>query len=214
MKFVNAYKGVKKLYFAALLSIIAAIVVLVGAVVAAVNDSEPSLLTAGGLVLGGGIISLVVFIVQLVGLNQAGQDEHGFSMAFYLIIFGIVLDFIASLLASFNNDVVKTIGKYFFIVVDIMSLLAMEFTFRGIVNLAHKYQNKPMVDTGHKLIIAIWVLFLSAIVLSLLGQILSNIDVNWLKVLVGVLAIVSSISEVVVSIITVVYYGQAKKMLE
>ena len=215
MKFPNAYKGVKKLYLIAIIGLFVTIAGLVSVALLALCDNNEGLKNAGlGIGSGVAILALILFIVQMVGLNQASKDELNFRTAFRVIILSIILGLAGSIFGAINNDVAKEVGKYVAIASDAASLVALEYTFRGIMGLSDKYGNQEMHQQGQKLIFTIWVLWCVAMGLRIVGNIFNTNAADWVKILVAVVTIVAAIAEIVVTLITYVYYRKAVKMLE
>ena len=181
----------------------------------ALCDNNEGLKNAGlGIGSGVAILALILFIVQMVGLNQASKDELNFRTAFRVIILSIILGLAGSIFSAINNDVAKEVGKYVAIASDAASLVALEYTFRGIMGLSDKYGNQEMHQQGQKLIFIIWILWCVAMGLRIVGNIFNTNAADWVKILVAVVTIVAAIAEIVVTLITYVYYRKAVKMLE
>ena len=215
MKFPSAQKGVSKLYVAALIGIIATALVFLGAILSGFADGNEGFKTAVGGVVGvGGIAGIVVLVLELVGLHQASEDDNNFHNAFLIIVLGLILSVVAGIIGAFNNDVCKTIGSFVSIAGSVCSLVALEYTFKGIISLADQLGDQEMVQKGRKLIIIIWAVFIASIVLSLVGKILNPNAAEWVKTIVSIAAIVAAAAEIVVQVITFVYYAKAKEMLK
>ena len=216
MRFPHAHSGVKKLFICELIGIIATTLAVVGAILAAIGLKKNALLLTGGsLLLASGIALVVVFILQLVGLHQAGKDELQIKYAFCLVIIGVVLSLIASILSALSSHpVLVTIGKYFAIAVDVATVIALEYTLSGIATLAGKLGNEKMRKMGEGLALAVLILFIVSIVLSLYATILNANVKDWVKITVSVASVLAALAELVVSLLTLVYYGKSTKMLK
>ena len=215
MKFPSAQKGVYKLWIAALIGIIVTAIAFVGSILSGFADGNEGLKTATAGVVGvGGIAGLIVLILELVGLHQASQDESKFHSAFLIIILGLALGVLAGIIGAFKNDVCAAIASYVSIASSVCSLVALEYTFKGIMSLADQLGEKEMVQKGRKLIVIIWVVFIASIVLSLVSKILNPNAADWVKLMVSIFAIVAAAAEIVVQVITFLYYNTAKEMLK
>jgi uncharacterized membrane protein YjjB (DUF3815 family) len=86
----------------------------------------------------------------------------------------------------------------------------------GISALAKKLGNDEMEKKGKKLANWVILLYCAAIVLGLVGMILSALPSapEAVAVIAGIVAIVASVAELVVYVLTFLYYGKAVKMLE
>ena len=215
MKYPRAQKGVNLLWIAALISIIVSVVAVIGAVLNGFNFGNDIVKKAGLGVLGGaGIAALVVFILELVGLVEAKEDERGFHLALIAVLVSIVLSLISGILNAFDKDVLKLIARIFDVLSSISSLGSLTFIFLGIMNLAGKLNNPEMVKKGRTLIRIIWIVFILSIVIGFVSVVLPTNIGDWVKLLIGALALVSAILELVATILTYVYYYKAKEMLK
>ena len=215
MRFPNAQKGVTLLWVSALIGIIVAAVAFVGAVISGVAVDNEGTKTAGLSIVGGaGIAGLVLFILELVGLFKAKQDEKHFGLALFAILFGIIFGVIGSILGSINNDIVKLVGTFFDLASSLASLATMTFIFMGIMSLANQLGDGEMVIKGQRLIRIIWIVFALSVLLSFVGTVLPKNVGDWVKIVVAIFAIASSILEIVSTVLTFLYYGKAKEMLK
>lgn len=99
MRFPNAAAGVKKIFTAEILALIGAIATVIGtisaliAVAAAANNSTGGTAVAGGasviFLLGAGVLGIIAFIMNIIGINSAAKDEASFKTALICVIVGI-----------------------------------------------------------------------------------------------------------------------------
>ena len=215
MKYPRALKGVTLLWIAALISIIVSVVAVIGAILSGFSFDNDIVKKAGLGVLGGaGIAALVVFILELIGLVEAKEDEKGFRFALIAVFVSIILSIVSGIFNAFDQDVLKLIGRIFDVLSSVSSLGSLTFIFVGIMNLAGKLNDQKMVARGRRLIHIIWFVFISSIVLSFVSVVLPTNIGDWVKILIGALALVSAILELVSTILTYVYYYKAKEMLK
>ena len=216
MKFPNAHSGVKKLFICEIISIVAAALTIIGATIAAIGlKKEGLLLTGGTIILISGIALVVVFILQLVGLHQAGKDEIQIKYAFCATILGIILGVVASILESVSNAKGTQIAVAVINAIQtVAELLAAFYVLSGISALAGKLNDQAMEKQGRKLANWVIIFFIASIVFEFLGVILKENPTEWLAVLAGILVIVAGFVQLVVYIITFIYYCKAVKMLE
>lgn len=215
MRFPNAFSGVKKIYLAEILSIIALVISLISLFVLAsagvnVNATEAvdvsgvstgTLAGSVGLMLATGIVSLVGFILQLVGVIQGKKDEEGFNAALVCIVIGIAVNVIGSAVNSF--------AKFADNISSIMNSLSMYFILTAIASLAGKLMDRALESSTLKArnILAAGIILTEVVklILELTNQTVTN----------GV-AIVSAIA-VVIQLIAYIYYlkilSRAKKAL-
>lgn len=220
MTFPNAFEGVKKLFTSEILKLIAAVCGIVAAVasIIALAGVEADAVAAG---VGGGIAAtifgfgaavllLIAYILKLVGLKKAGNDEPKFQQAFLLAIFALILSVVSSILSALNvgNGIVDDIVAIFAAVADVVIVV---FVIQGIRNLAEKLGQSGMDEAGRKLLIIILVFYILSIVASLVVIIFgSNVATG---VIAGILAVVAQILKMVGYIVFLVYLGRAKNML-
>ena len=142
MRFPNAYRGVKKIWLAELLMLLAAIVGIIMVIVMAANGTmvgEDIVISEGvktpiavlGIVTA--VIALVAFILNLVGLINANNDDSAFRIALLVTILGVVASAISAIWS--NNE---TLNKWMDTAITICSMFASYYVLTGIANLAEK----------------------------------------------------------------------------
>ena len=142
MRFPNAFRGVKKIWLAELLMLLAAVVGIIMVIVMAtngtmvgediiINESVKTPIAILGIVTA--VIALVAFILNLVGLINANNDDPAFRIALLVTILGIVASAISAIWS--NNE---TLNKWMDTALTICSLFASYFVLTGIANLAEK----------------------------------------------------------------------------
>ena len=142
MRFPNAYRGVKKIWLAEMLMLLAAIVGIIMVIVMAANGTmvgEDIVINEGvktpiavlGIVTA--VIALVAFILNLIGLINANNDDSAFRIALLVTILGIVASAISAIWS--NNE---TLNKWMDTALIICSMFASHYVLTGIANLAEK----------------------------------------------------------------------------
>ena len=142
MRFPNAYRGVKKIWLAEMLMLLAAIVGIIMVIVMAANGTmvgEDIVINEGvktpiavlGIVTA--VILLIGFILNLVGLINANNDDSAFRIALLVTILGIVASAISAIWS--NNE---TLNKWMDTALIICSMFASYYVLTGIANLAEK----------------------------------------------------------------------------
>ena len=142
MRFPNAYRGVKKIWLAELLMLLAAIVGIIMVIVMAANGTmvgEDIVINEGvktpiavlGIITA--VIALVAFILNLVGLINANNDDSAFRIALLVTILGVVASAISAIWS--NNE---TLNKWMDTAITICSMFASYYVLTGIANLAEK----------------------------------------------------------------------------
>jgi hypothetical protein len=142
MRFPNAYRGVKKIWLAEMLMLLAAIVGIIMVIVMAANGTmvgEDIVINEGvktpiavlGIVTA--VIALVAFILNLIGLINAKNDDSAFRIALLVTILGIAASAISAIWS--NNE---TLNKWMDTALTICSMFASYYVLTGIANLAEK----------------------------------------------------------------------------
>ena len=212
MRFPNAAKGVKQIFTAQVLALIASIcgAVAGGFLTTAGADgsagSEATAVIIGVVTLAAGMLVLISFILNLVGLNAARKDDQAFHTAFILTLVGIVIALVQS---GFSSNTQLT--SLFDTLNTICQLLISYFVIKGIMSLAGKLGKQSMVDRGSrviKMVIAVWVV---AIIAGLVGSFFSNNE-SMLAV-AGIMLLVAGVVSIIAYFLYLGYLSRAKKML-
>ncbi|MBR6444693.1 MAG: hypothetical protein IKS63_04625 [Firmicutes bacterium] len=216
MTYPNAYSGVKKIFLAQILILIAAVlsVVVAGTGISEVQNSTSAQIGTGTLVAAGGIsiviavISIVAFIINLVGLSQAGKDERNFKTAFILTIIGLIIAIVSGFAsASGFADIFELAGK-------IINMLIIVFVIYGVVALATKLNDEKLVRKGKSLLVMITVLLLISVVMGVIGSIAGDHTGDGAKIAIAAVALVASIAAIVAYIMYLTLLARAKKTLK
>ena len=215
MKFPNAYAGVKKIFTAEILSLIAAVCSTIAlaltatTLIAAASDNETGTLASiGGLAVFGVaviVLAIIAFILQLVGTINGSKDESAFRIAMFLIIAGIVISGASSFFS--NNATAKSILT---ILSDAVSLGVTVYIIQAIKNLAERLTNSEMMAKGDnifKIILIIYALIIIARIITLIFQNTAGV------VAAVVFIVIAGILEVVQYVLYLMYLAKAKKML-
>ena len=109
MKFPNAAKGVKKIFNAEIISLIAALIGGAGLVLGLIGASKETgesagtitLTVSGVLLIVSGIAILVAGVINIIGFIQAAKDEEGIKRAVLCTLFSALFAFVA---AFFENQ--------------------------------------------------------------------------------------------------------------
>jgi len=144
MRFPNAFRGIKKIWLAELLMLLAAIIGIVLIVVVAVNSTlvgeevvinkEAIKTPAAILGIGTAVVALVAFILNLVGLINARKDDSAFKVALLVTLLGVVASAVSAIWSE-NQGLVKWMDT----ALTIFSMLASYYVLTGIANLADQY---------------------------------------------------------------------------
>lgn len=208
MTFPNAYDGVKKIYLAEILTLIAEVLLLISTVgiLAAAQTDEA---TVGMVSLIFGTISIVAlfvaFILNLMGITRAMKDEPSFKLALIFTIVSIVTSGVSAVLAegSLVSDILEIVSNASSIIITLLII-------QGIANLALKLRDLNMAEQGKKLMLMI----LTVQVLSVAAKMIAAIFESKGGLMTsGIIALVASVIAIVGYVIYLIYLSRAKKML-
>ncbi len=218
MKFPNAYNGIRKIFSAEILDLIASICMVIAAVLAlvAASSSNEEGALAGGLgfiafMAAAGVLAIIGFILKLVGVKVAGRDEERFDTAFVFAIFALILTIVSSVLTSLFgsnaiwDDLVRTITTLF-------ELFVTLYIVNGIQALAQRLDRDDMVQRGR----TYFILFLILYILRLLANLIPVFfGANTATAAISLtLILVASILSLIIYIMYLALLGKAKKMLK
>lgn len=204
----NAAKGIKKIFTSEILGLVTAVLAIALAISVVVFagslvDALTKDLADGSGVLTGGvltvvfsaaiaIISLIAFILKLVGIINARNDDPAFGSAFIFTLVGLGASFIAGIFSG--NQVVNGI---FTTISNIASFLITLFIIKGIINIGKKLGKYELVQKGN----TIFNLIMLVYGLSIVGTLISTIFKN-----IPALVTVGGILGIIAGVISIIYY--------
>ena len=210
MRFPNAYAGVKKIFTAEILGLIAVILLLVAAVMALVAKGGAEQGVDEAVVVGGigaaalGLPALVLmvitFILNIVGLNAGAKDEPKFRTALTWVIIGIVASVVSGLNVSWLQGACETLG-------NLANILITIYVVQAIVSLSEKKMDEGMKAKGKRLLTIILVVYALATIAQVLGDFVVTGKVG------AILAVVALVLGIVQYVLYLSYLSKAKKML-
>lgn len=215
MRFPNALEGVKKIYKAEIIALVAAVVGVVASIIALAGLSSGTTggavgaAGAGVLLIAVAVLLIIAFIMNIVGLNKAKPDEENFKYALYCVFVGIIASIVlgAAKEGSFLKELGDTASK-------ICSFLTTYYVCTALISLAEKLENREMAEGGQKarkLLMTVWVI---SIVISVLGIIFNAIGGTAIAVVAVVLALVASVIEIIAYILYLKLLSKSRAMLE
>ena len=221
MKFPNAAKGVKRIFTAEILGLISTILLIIGFVLlipalVAKNGAEGlegaaigATVAMGVFVLIAGVLSIIAFIMNIIGISNASKDEENFKSALLFLILGLVAKAASITIGRFVKDAAVATGMLDS-ASSLLNIFVTIFVISGIVKLADRLNRGDISAKGTnvlKILIAVNVLSLIAsFVASVMGgPVASGVSL--------VLAIVSAVLSLVQYIMYLSLLGKAKKML-
>ena len=217
MRFPNAYKGVKQIYTAEILSLVVGVLALIAAIIAIVagasSDAGASEDAVGATILSAGLIGLVTiilafvaFIINILGISNASKDEEKFKQALIWLIVGIA----GSTISGFGDQggVLNLLGE---LANTVSEIFVTFFVIGGITNLADKLGNTEMVKKGQSIVKMIVGLYIAVLVLDIIDKVLGESDFAIISG--GVIGIIALIVAVVIIVAYLSFLSKARKML-
>ena len=215
MKFPNAAKGIKKIFNAEILNLIAliatSILLILSVVLASLtesdNDATMGVLAISILVFGAvaGVMGIIALILMIVGTIQTAKDEPSFKMIIYLAVLNIIVAIIAALFSG--NQFVNNLANGFNSVVSFITSILVVI---GVANLARQLLNTELAEKCAKLLrVIIWV--------GMLSLMTRFFSIFWGSKVALVIIIFLGIISIILSIIQYILYlsmlSKAKKIL-
>lgn len=219
MRFPNAYKAVKKLFLAEIISIAVALLSLVAAVLSAVAVASPNnglVISAGTLALVSVIALVVVFVLQLVAMIQGGKDEDNFHTALWVTLIAIAVTVASAILQSIEVTKGMTLLiSVFDAFSSVATIVVMVLVLYAISNLANQLHNQELAEKGRRLAFYIVILFAVSTILGFVPGIFVNKEVpQFVTVMMTVFGIVAAVIELLIYINILIYYRRAIKTLK
>ncbi len=169
MRFPNAAKGMKKVFAAEILSLIAAIALGSTLILSIVflnfeksgNETAMGVSGIGLLVFmaGAAVLTILALIFKLIGVVQTSKDEPSFKIVSWLIVFGLIASVIGACFSS--NTFVYNLTNAISNVLNFISLL---FIILGIGSFAAQLGNSDVVlRCGSQFRLILWIGIVSLI---------------------------------------------------
>lgn len=220
MTFSNAYHGVKKVFTAELLKLIGGVCLLIASILgvltagvaadgatvgAGVSGAGTIIFMAAGLVL-----PIVGYIMNLVGLHQAGKDEDGFRTAFIVSIFALIIAVIAGIFTGFNiaTGVADNIAT---VIQRICEIIVFVMVVGGVASLAARLGKENMIGNAKTVLTIFIVCWVINILASLVDLIFGVNDTT--ATITGIASIVVAVFSIIGYVVYLVFLGKAKNML-
>ena len=212
--YAKAYEGVKKIYKAEILALIAAILMLMGSIFSATGlQAGEETASGNGLLIGGGLIVIVAAILMIVaailniiGVNRAAEDESAFKSALIALLAGIAANIVVS--AFSGNATISSIGRA---ISNVTEILASYFICTGVINLADRLNDSAVSASGKKVRSILMGIWTASAVLNVLTILFGTNET--MKAVIGIAAIVAVIISIVAYFLYICLLGKAKNML-
>ena len=181
MRFPNACKGLKKIFFAELISLIALVpyavsLVLIQFLPEEIDKNNAEILPAEVVVTILSILSLVMmtvaYVLNVIGYVTASKDNESFKKAMLLTIAGMVLTVVSGIMENANGNPILT--NTFDSMENILDLLITLTTISGIVTLSVTYGDLRMVESGKALFKFLFAIYLPTLIAYVFVYLLRN----------------------------------------
>ena len=212
--FDNAYEGIKKIFKAEILALIAAILILAGSILSATGiQAGKDTASGNGLLVGGGLIviiaallMIIASILNIIGVNRAAKDESAFKNALVALLIGIAANILVS---AFSGDAtVSSIGKT---ISNVTEIMASYFICTGIINLADRLNDSAGSASGKKVRSILMGIWTASAVLNILTILFGTNET--MQAVIGITAIVAVVISIVAYFLYICLLGKAKSML-
>ncbi len=215
MKFPNTFKGIKKIWIAEMLMLLAAVLSIVLVFVIAGNSvviddavvvNTEAVKTPTAIIgIGAAVIILVAFLLNLIGIINCRKDDKNFINALFATLLGVVCGVVNAIWGESN----PRLGSWMEFVMVMESCYASYYVLTGVSNLSEAYPDeatKKLVDKSRN-----WLLgsFSLSAGLKLIVDIF-NIQDGTPKT---IMAIVAVLAEIISYIIYLMALNKSKKML-
>ena len=215
MRFPNAFSGVKKIWLAEILMLLAAIIGIIMIVVVATNGTlvgeneivinESAKTPISILGIASGVIALIAFILNLVGLIIARKDDSGFKIALFVTILGVIASAVSAIWSN-NAGLVKWMDT----LTTIFSMFASYYVLTGIANLADQIPDEATKKLALKSRTLVEGSFCATVIFKLIINIFKIQDGSTIYTILSVVAL---LLELVSYILYLRALSKGKKML-
>lgn len=215
MKFPNAAKGVKRIFTAEILKLVAAVVSIIGVALmiitlaAAESKAEGATIAAGTgtviLLAVAAVLALIGGIMALIGIINASKDEGSFKVALFAIIISLCAAIVGGIFSQ--NSTIQSICQ---IVQNLMSIFVTVFVIQGVSNLAEKVGNDNVAAQGKTLLTIIVAIYALSLIANIIVLIFGGMFVS---VTAGVIAVIALVLNVIGYIVYLSLLSKGKKML-
>ena len=219
MRFPNACKGLKKIFFAELISLIALVpsavsLVLIQFLPEEIDKNNAEILPAEVVVTILSILSLVMmtvaYVLNVIGYVTASKDNESFKKAMLLTIAGMVLTVVSGIMENANGNPILT--NTFDSMENILDLLITLMTISGIVTLSVTYGDLRMVESGKALFKFLFAIYLPTLIAYVFVYLLRN--TRSAAILAVTVTFISFALNTVYSLLYLRYLYRAVNMLE
>lgn len=200
MEHEMARKGIGQVFTSQILMIVGTVCTLITAIFAGVAIAAMASESAGGMfgagigsaifAIAAAVLGIIGFILNLVGLNKAGQDNAQIKSAFTLSIIALIIGIIGGILSASLGTSYSWINS---IVELIQAIIALVITYKVLMGCAEL--NPALQDKAN----SVWKVYLCLIIL--------DIVVTIVAIILGVMGVtgVSAIAFILIAVIDFVF---------
>lgn len=220
MRFPNAAKGIKKIFAAEILSLIAtvafSIATVFGIMISYANKEggEVALgVSSVGLLiflLGAIVLTVLAMIFKLIGVVQSSKDEPSFKMVLYFVVFGLIVNAILAVFTIFFQD-----NPFLYSLINsissVISFINLLLIILGVGSLGAQLGNQEVVlRSGSQFKIILWIGIISLLARLFAAFAPVSYFAQWVMLS---FAFIATFLSIVQYILYLVLLGKAKKML-
>ena len=213
MTYPDAYKGVKKIFIAQILALITVVMAgvvngLTSGVEKAFDITDETMALAGSLGIAVLVIGILVIIMYLIGLRQAGRDEIYFRSGFTFAVIELIGS-IAKAIGEYTKlDKLTDIGG---LVEQVAEILVIVYVIYGVIHLAQQLDNDKVVGHGRRLLSLVTIMLLVSLIIRAIANYVTSESA---EEVLGIAIIAASIVILIAYFIYILLLGRAVKMLK
>ena len=209
-KFPNALSGIKKIYAAEILTLIAGI--LSGTLTAMGQDAGPGtpdskMALLAALFIGFAVLSLLAYILNLAGTIRAAKDESSFRSALLWIVIELAL---AVVTVVFRQN--QSLTAYLNDGIRFANIFVTVFIIQGVINLANRLGNEEQARRGKKVLNIIVFIYALSFVLQLINHFIGTEKIN--PMILAACGIAALVLLIIAYFTFLRLLSRARKMLE
>ena len=200
MKYANAQLGISKIYKAGIFNIIASVIAL-SASIFLLNENRyqaRTILIAQGIIVAASVVSIIAFILQMIGIKQAKKDEPLFRPAFIFAVAGIAATIVYAITSG-------TFSNLFAGINEVTNLLVTVYIILSVYSIALSLNAPKVLKAGKITTVVVCIVFAFAVGARVITIFYPVTDL-FLDIFCSALDLISYL-------MFLTYIGSAKKML-
>jgi hypothetical protein len=223
----NAYAGIKRLYRAEILQLIACVIIFGAIVLLKItgigenisaegklgSDSMGYAAVGGGMLIGGMVLEIVAIAQAFLGTKKASADEPIIKRAYYYLIVGLIA--VAIEVLTSENTIVSSVAGF---VGEVVTYLSIYYVLCGIVSISEKKSNSEIsarAKSSRKILMFIMIFAALLRIMGVLNDVTSLEGIKaYITMTIDIAAILAAALEVIQFFIYLKILGKTKRMLE